>query len=42
VQKNDEDEIEIDIDKLDIPTLRDLQKYVRTALLALKKTTKVS
>lgn len=31
VQQND-DEIEIDIDKLDIPTLRELQRYVKRAL----------
>lgn len=34
-----EDEIEIDIDKLDIPTLRELQLYVKKALAALKRTT---
>lgn len=39
-QKDDADEIEIDIDKLDIPTLRDLQAYVRKALTALKRTSK--
>jgi hypothetical protein len=31
-QKDDADEIEIDIDKLDIPTLRELQNYVKKAL----------
>jgi len=31
-QKDDADEIEIDIDKLDIPTLRELQTYVKKAL----------
>jgi hypothetical protein len=35
--QNDEDEMEIDIDKLDIPTLRELQDYIRKSLNALRK-----
>jgi hypothetical protein len=36
-QQNDQDEIEIDIDKLNIPTLRELQEYVRKALAAIRR-----
>jgi hypothetical protein len=38
--QTEDDEIEIDIDALDVPTLRELQRYVKKALSSMKKAAK--